>query len=241
MTFLIDTVAIVNGLVLLLILILLLRGPIGKFRIVLFYVAWELLATAALTIFDVLYKSPAQVNNVARADAVQWYARLYWSNDVIVDLFRFILVIVLTYRATAPGAKRAPIGRVLGGTIAVTMLLPFLLFPMGSNAWPKAAWFNSTSELLNFGAAIMNLGLWAALIANRQRDRQFVAVSMGLGILVTGTAISYGVRHFFSPQDRSIPDLFLMLVQLGAWTVWCLAFWPAPARSLVPDKALQSP
>jgi hypothetical protein len=241
MTYLIDLLAIVNGLALLLVLILLLRGPFRKFWIVLFYVSWELLATVSLTIFDVLYNGPAQVHNVAHADAVRWYARLYWGNDVIVDLFRFLLVIVLTYQATPAGVKRLSIGRVLGAVVVVAVGLPFLLFPTGPNPWPKAAWFNSTSELLNFGAAIMNLGLWAALLANRQRDRQFVAVSVGLGVVVTGTAISYGLRHFIAPEDRSIPDLFLMLVQLGAWTVWCRAFQPAPVRHLAQGNALQSP
>ncbi len=120
--------------------------------------------------------------------------------------------------------------------ITVTMVLPFLLSHQWVlTPWPKGEWFNSTSELLNFGAAIMNLGLWAALLANRQRNRQFVAVSMGLGVVVTGTALSYGLRHFISPQDRALPDLFLMLVQLVAWTVWCLAFWPA-APHLEPDN-----
>jgi len=241
MTYAIDALSIGNALVLLSVLILLLRGPFQKFWIVLAYVAWELLATAALTIFDVLYSGPAQVNNIAHADAVKWYARLYWSNDLIVDLFRFLLVIRLIYRASSGGAGRLPIGRLLAGILAVTLVLPFLLFPTTFTPWPKASWFNSTSELLNFGAAIVNLGLWAALLANRQRDRQFVAVSIRIGVLVTGTAFSYGLRHFISPENRSIPDLFLMLVQLAAWTVWCQAFWPARARSLTPDKALQSP
>jgi hypothetical protein len=240
MIYLIDFLAVCNGLALLLILILLLRGPFRKFLIVLFYVAWELIATVTLTVLGVFYNAPAQ-DSAAHADAIRWYARLYWGNDVIVDLFRFILVIVLTYRATAPGGMRVPVGRLLGGVVTITCVLPFFIFPMGSQPWPKGEWFNSTSELLNFGAAIMNLGLWAALIANRERERQFVAVSMGLGVLVTGTAISYGLRHFISPEDRAIPNLFLMLVQLGAWSVWCLAFWPARARGLVGDKALQSP
>jgi hypothetical protein len=242
MNYLINVLAACNGLALLLVLIMLLRGPFRKFWIVLFYVAGELTAQLTLTILGVLYNAPVQVDNsAAHVAAMKWYARAYWGSDIILDLFRFILVIVLTYKATAPGAKKVPMGWVLGGVITFTMLLPFLLFPMGPNPWPRGEWFNSTSQLLNFGGAIMNLGLWAALIANRQRDRQFVAVSVGLGVVVTGTALSYGLRHFISPENRALPDLFLMLVQLVAWTVWCLAFWPARARSMATtNKAMQS-
>jgi len=242
MNHLINALAACNGLALLLILILLLRGPFRKFWIVLFYAASQLIAQLTLTIFGVLYNAPVQADtSAAHVAAMKWYARAYWGSDIIMDLFRFILVIVLTYRATTPGATKAPIGRILGGVITVTMVLPFLLFPMGPNPWPRGDWFNSTSQLLNFGGAIMNLGLWAALIANRQRDRQLVAVSMGLGVEVTGTALSYGLRHFISPEYRALPDLFLMLIQLAAWTVWCVAFWPARARGLATTKkAMQS-
>jgi hypothetical protein len=169
------------------------------------------------------------------------YARLYWSNDVIVDLLRFLLVIVLTYAATPEGAKRASIGRILGGIVAVVVVLPFLLFPLHFKPWPEASWFNSTSELLNFGAAIMNLGLWGALLANRKRDPQFVAVSIGLGVVVTGAALSYGLLHLIPTKVRFIPDIFLMLTQLAGWSIWCRAFWPVPRPAPATDSALPAP
>src|ERR1019366_542734 len=240
MSYVYDVLGIGNALVLLLILVLLLRGPFRKFWVVLAYVAWELFATAALTVFDVLYNGQV-VGRIAHADAVRWYNRLYWSNDVIVDLLRFLLVIVLTHRATSLGFKRLSAGRILGGVVVVVLVLPFLVFPLNLRPWPSAAWFNSTSELLNFGAAIMNLVLWGALLANRKRDPQFVAVSVGLGVVVTGAAISYGLRHLIPLQARFLPNLFLMLTQLAGWTVWCRAFWPAPAQRPAPDKAMASP
>src|SRR5665213_576747 len=130
-----DVLGIVNGVVLLSVLILLLRGPFRKFWVLLLYVAWELFATATLTILTPLYNNPG-IEKAARADAVRLYARLYWSNDVIVDLLRFLLVIVLTYAATTEGAKRTSIGRILGGIVAVVVVLPFLLFPLHFNPWP---------------------------------------------------------------------------------------------------------
>ena len=212
--------------VLLVVFALLLRGSLRKYWIVFLYVSWELLSNVGLAIFDATYGGSA-VGPFVTQDARILYARLYWSNDVMVDVLRFVLVIVLTYRAVDAGAKRVQVGRLLALVMTVVFVLPFLVFPMGNNAWPKGAWFNSTSELLNFGAAIMNLILWGALLSNRRRDNQLAAVSVGLGIVVTGAAFSYGVRHFLPVDSTAIPNLFLMLSQLAGWTIWCRAFWPA--------------
>ncbi len=238
--YVLDLLGIGSGVVLLSILVLLLRGPLRKFWVLFLYVAWELFATVTLTILTPLYNNPA-IEKAARAEALRLYARLYWSNDVIVDLLRFLLVIVLTYAATPEGAKRVSIGRILGGIVAVVLVLPFLLFPLHFAPWPEASWFNSTSELLNFGAAIMNLGLWGALLANRKRDPQFVAVSIGLGVVVTGAALSYGLRHLIPDSAVFIPNLFLMLTQLAGWSIWCRAFWPIRRRVPAPDSPLPSP
>ncbi len=181
MNYVYDLLGIGSGVFLLSVLVLLLRGPFRRFWVLLVYVAWELFATATLTIYDLLYDTVQPRVKLQQAEAVRLYTRLYWSNDVIVDMLRFLLVIVLTYAATPEGAKRSSIGRILGGIVVVVMVLPFLLFPLHFAPWPEASWFNSTSELLNFGAAIMNLGLWGALLANRKRDPQFVAVSIGTG------------------------------------------------------------
>ena len=240
MNYVYDVLGIGNGIVLLSVLVLLLRGSFRKFWVLLVYVTWELFATATLTIYDLLYTGPA-LGKLAQAESMKLYARLYWSNDVIVDLLRFLLVIVLTYKATPEGAKRTSIGRILGGIVAVVVVLPFLLFPLHFKPWPEASWFNSTSELLNFGAAIMNLGLWGALLANRKRDPQFVAVSIGLGVVVTGAALSYGLRHLIPASASFIPNVFLMLTQLAGWSIWCRAFWPVPQPKPAPETALPSP
>jgi hypothetical protein len=238
MIYVLDVLGISNGLALLLVLVLLLLGPYRKFRVVLVYVAWELIATLSLTIIDLLFNGPSQL--------AKWYARLYWSNDVVVDLFRFLLVILLTYRAasdrvSAGSPGRLVAGRALGGVLAVVLVLPFLLFHPTFRPWPTSAWFNSTSELLNFGAAIMNLVLWGTLLATRKRDLQLVSVSAGLGVVVAGAAISYGLRHLLPPSAASVPNVFLMLTQLAGWAIWCRAFWPAARSHQIAGDALPSP
>jgi hypothetical protein len=236
MTYVYIGLEILNLLALLLVLTALLRRPVRNFLIILCYVLWEVLSNVGLTAYAWLYGGSA-AGSASNGPAADLYSHLYWSNDVIVDVFRFVLVIVLIYRASSEGMKRGSIGKILGAIMTVVFILPFLVFPMGPNTWPRGTWFNSTSELLNFGAAIMNLVLWGALLANRKRDPELVAVSIGLGIVVTGTAISYGIRHFLPLESRAVPNLFLMFSQLGGWSIWCWAFWPAtksnPARGSV--------
>jgi hypothetical protein len=223
---------IANAAFLALVLIYLLRGPFRrKYWIILAYVSWELFATAGLTIADVVWHGSQKMDPTIQTAANRLYARLYWSNDVLVDLFRFVLVIMLIYKATE-GPRRVS-GRFLTGLVLATMVLPFLLFhPIlnpstnpNTSAFFAASWFNSTSELLNFGAAIMNLFLWAALIASKNRDPQLLSVSAGLGVVVTGSAIALGIRYFLVSTASDAIGYFLMnLTQLVGWGMWCWTF-----------------
>ncbi len=236
MTHVYDILAPVLGIgsaaALFLLVFLLLLGPTQKFWIVLLYVSWELLATAGLTFLAFRLNGTAQqLDRATQTAANRLYAQLYWTNDVVVDLLRFVLVTVLIYKVV--GSSRPTLGRWLAGLVLAVIVLPFLLFSPTFRPYPTGAWFNSTSQLLNFGAAILNLILWGALIQSRKRDPQILAVSVGLGILVSGTAVSYGLRHF-SPQGgfTAVFNLFLNVAQLAAWLIWCRAFWPLPKRKI---------
>jgi hypothetical protein len=217
-----------------LVVVFLLLSPLRrKFWIILAYAAWELFATAALTLADVAFHGSSTMGQ-AQTAANKLYARLYWTNDVLVDLFRFVLVMVLIYKASGDATKRVS-GRVLTGLVVAMMILPFVLFHPTFRPFPRAAWFNSTSELLNFGAALMNLMLWGTLIASRSRDEKILMVSAGLGIVVTGTALSYGL-NFLMGQGGFGPVgyLFMNVTQLAGWAVWCWAFRPAGAGKSTP-------
>lgn len=216
-----------NAIALFLLVIFLVLGPTRKYWVVLLYVSWELIATAGLTLADLMLNGTAQMEAAAQTKANKLYSQLYWTNDVIVDLLRFVLVTVLIYKVV--GTTRPNLGRILAALVLVMIILPFPLFHPTFQPYPRAAWFNSTSQLLNFGAAILNLILWGALLQTRNRDNQILALSIGLGILVTGTAVSYGLRHF-SPTGAftAVFNLFLNLTQLTAWLIWVRAFWPSP-------------
>jgi hypothetical protein len=244
--FLAPVLGIAGAVALLLLIIFLLLGPTRKFWVFLLYVSWELVASVGLTLADVRLHGTAQASGT---DAGRLYARLYWTNDVLLDLLRFVLASVLIYQVV--GSSKPLLKRVLIGLVVAMIILPFLLFqpifPPAKSltlfpAWyPRGTWFNSTSQLLNFGVAIMNVLLWGALIQFRKRDPQILAVSVGLGILVSGTAISYGLRHFMPQGDFTAAfNLFANLSQLAACLIWCRAFWPA-TRRVAPSAAVPSP
>jgi hypothetical protein len=228
-----DLLAIVGVGVLLLAFVRLLLGPVRRFWVVLIYVGWALTSSLSLTIADVLYKVPDQRLR---------YAHLYWTNEVAQDVLLFLVLIVLTYKATPQGPHRKKVARLLAGIAVAALVLPVLLFHPTFTPWPTLQWFNSTAEVLNFGAAVMNLGLWGALIASRQRDPQLLKVSAGLGVVATAAAISYGLRHFIPLEGilRPLPNLFLMITQPVGWSILCWAFWPAPRPHAVPHSALPS-
>jgi hypothetical protein len=228
-----PVIGVCSAIALILLVVLLLSGPARKFWVVLLYVSWELLATVGLTLADLLLHGTAQVDQPTYGSRL--YAKLYWTNDVIDDLLRFVLLTVLIYMVV--GSSKPLLGRVLTGLVLAMMVLPFLLyqpiFPaprspaFAPEHYPRAAWFNSTSQLLNFGAAIMNVILWGALLQSKKRDPQILALSLGLGIMLTGFAVGYGLRHFI-PQGgfTAAFNLFLNLTELAAWLIWCRAFWP---------------
>jgi hypothetical protein len=210
-------------------LFLLLRGP-NRRAIVLFIYSVAVLATTALE-FVVTHRAHPDPG---------LFRRVYWSDEVVVDLLLFLLVISLTNLALEGNPLRVKMSRILAGIVAAVLILPFVLFnpPLFTSpthwtgAWGR--WFNSTSQMLNFGAAIMNLGLWSALLTSRKRDPQLLTVSIGVGVAVAGQAIGFGIRHFI-PQDssaREFPDLFMSLTHVLSVFIWCSAFFsPRPAAA----------
>jgi hypothetical protein len=107
----------------------------------------------------------------------------------------------------------------------------------------STAWFDGTSQLLNFGGAIMNLGLWTALIGIKKRDPLLLTVSAGLGVAVTGAAIAFGLRRFTPPDStaQQLADLFKTVTYLASVAIWCWAFRPRARKSPASPAAVSAP
>src|ERR1019366_3872131 len=138
---------------------------------------------------------------------------------------------VFTYKALQDSPIRLAVGRLLGGVVVFVILLPFVMF---SRPLFKLRWLDHTSQLLNFGAAIMNLVLWTAILGSKKRDPLLLTLSVGLGIMVTGWAISFGIRELLPNPEKWIGDAIGVLSWLASVSLWCWAFRPGakPAQPL---------
>jgi hypothetical protein len=202
-------------------LYLLLRGPLRRFVMVFLYSAVYL----GVTIVEEFV-----FHEVGRDSAL--YRTLYWTDEIALDLLLFLLVIVLTYQALEGSPIRAVAGRMLGGVVVAALVLPFVLFYRYELF--STRWLNGATQILNFGAAVMNMALWTALIGNKKRDRQLLTVSAGLGVAVAGAAIGFGLRQFTVAGGgaREVVNLLLLpFIHVVGVFIWCWAFRPRAARA----------
>lgn len=193
-------------------IVLLAKGPLRRYPVLLLY-SVTYIAVIAL---EGLALSEAGVDSAL-------YRNLYWTSDLVLDFLLFLMVITLTYRVVAGNPLLRPFARMLFLVAAAAIVLPFILF----HPLFQFGWFRHTSQLLSFGAALMNLLLWTAIIGKRDRDPQLLPVSAGLGVAVTGVAITYGLLQFTSANFRWLPDLFKSVTQVGSMVIWCWAFRPS--------------
>jgi hypothetical protein len=220
-SFLSSPIQIVDTALQLALIVLLLRGPYRRYPTLFVFS----IASLIITIVEFVYIHTPHYS-------VPFFRRLYWSDEVITDLLLFLLVITLTNLALEGSSQRPKMSRVLLGIVAVALLLPFVILnpPFAKSGLHWSAewghWFTSTSQMLNFGAAIMNLALWSALLTSRNRDRQLLRVSIGVGIAVAGQAIGFGMRRF-TQQDttaRDVSAFFMLITHLLSVLIWCWAF-----------------
>jgi len=210
-------------------IVFLLRGSYRRYPLLLVYCVSQLAATV----------TEVYINRILH-DSGAIYRRVYWTDEVLLDLLLFLLVILLIYRALEGSPMRAGIGRLLGAVVIAVAIVPFVLF---SARRFSTAWFDSTSQLLNFGAAIMNLGLWTALIGTKKRDPLLLTVSAGLGVAVTGAAIAYGLRRFTPPGGtlQHMSNLFKTVTYLASVAIWCWAFRPSAKKTPAPPARVSAP
>jgi hypothetical protein len=211
------------------VIVFLLRGSFRRYPLLLLYCVFQLGATITE---EYVYRVFGEASN--------FFYRLYWTDEISLDLALFLMVITLTYRALEGSPLRLGMGRLLGGVLVLVLVVPFVVFSSRRFSNP---WFDGTSQLLNFGGAILNLGLWTALIATKKRDPLLLSVSAGLGVAVTGAAIAFGLRRFTPPggTTQQLANLFKTGTYLASVAIWCWAFRPAARKTPAPPSAVNAP
>ncbi|HTD44376.1 MAG TPA: hypothetical protein VK687_09360, partial [Bryobacteraceae bacterium] len=204
----------------------LLRGPFKRYPLLLLYCVFQISAVI-LSGWAFFFAGAGSA----------LYRNLYWTADVLVDLLLFLMVMTMTREVMKENPLWRVVGRMLLIIVVAAVVLPFVLF----HPFFTQAWYRHTSQLLSFAGALMNLFLWTGIIGKRDRDPQLLPVCAGLGVAVTGVAITYGLLQFTSANLRWLPDLFKSLTQVGSMVIWCWAFWPSTRESSSPIEAVADP
>ena len=215
MGFLSNSLGYVGTFLQVVLLILIARGPFNRYFPLFLYV----LSSVAI------FTAEGYVLQKWGADREHYYP-MYWGGGFFLNLQLLLLMILLTMRALEGSPLRAKVTRFLGVILVVVLLVPFVAF--ASKVY-TTRWNDSTSQLLTFGAAVMNLVLWGALLVGKRRDQQLLTVCAGLGVALAGAAITLGVRNFTDEDSlgRVIADYSHRLMDIGSALILCWAFRPA--------------
>jgi hypothetical protein len=161
------------------------------------------------------------------------YFHYVWTAEFIRQTCQLGFVITLVSQALPPGRQRATIMRaVVVGTAAVVVgSLMIYQDPLIST------WLSKVIRNVSFTAALINLVLWFALVASKNRDTRLLMISGGLGIQMTGDAVTQSLKqfHFTIPIADFVGagSFFLCLF------IWWQAFREKP--ELTPAPPNQAP
>ncbi len=160
------------------------------------------------------------------------YARIYWTDDLVINLLLFLLVILLIWRALGDQPLRAPVGR----AVALGVLVIFLHSVYVLQPWTRGYLGRMTevSRNLNFSAAILNLILWSVLVRQRGADLQMLLVSAGVGLKVTAIAVAHALRQW--GVQNTVIDLLIPMADILCLYIWWRTF-RKPARIATPQRA----
>ena len=201
----------------------LLRGDYRRFPIIFAYVIVEFLATAAE-----LPSVFALFSHSKQAPELQIF--IYWMDEAIAQVLIFAVVMQLIYRATAKLVSRRALRL---GLISGSILFAGISFLIHYAPGPRIGiWMTPWTRDLNFCAAILDLALWALLIASREKDSRLLLLSGALGIQFTGEAIGEAVRHL-AALDRShalalLGSTLVVTADIARSFIWLRAFQKGP-------------
>lgn len=129
------------------------------------------------------------VNPFVRSQAYSYY---YWSDELLLDILVFCIVIAFIDEA-ARNSTRTPIERrwlilaaacILAGSLAVHRNPHF------------NKWMTLVTRDLNICAVIMDLILWSLLVTARRPNRRLMLLSGGLGLQLAGAIMGEQLRNF---------------------------------------------
>jgi hypothetical protein len=211
----------------------LLRGGYRRFPFLFAYIVGDFLTT----VVDV-------PSAVGYHRGMQWAAfafpAVYWFNAVVMQVLVYAVVMSLIYQATGQLRSRR--------IVRVSLVAGAILFAGISSLihWNPAlntgSFMTPWTRDLNFCSTILDLALWALLIASREKDHRLLLLSGGLGIQFTGVAIGTSIVQLaLRTRSRAMSfsgGVVMMLADLLFLYIWWQALRTAPVCKRQPGVTL---
>jgi hypothetical protein len=119
------------------------------------------------------------------------YFNYVWTAEFIRQTCQLGFVITLVSQAL-PSTRRATIMRALIAGTAGLVIGSLIIYHVPLISF----WLSKVNRNVSFAAALINLVLWFALVASRNRDTRLLMISGGLGIQMTGDAVAQSLKQF---------------------------------------------
>jgi hypothetical protein len=224
--FAIQLCGLVIGLPLQLLIIgTLLRGGYRRFPFLFAYVVGDFMTTVV--------EVPSAVGYYrGRQWAAFAFPAVHWFNVVVMQVLVYAVVMSLIYQAT--GALRAR-RIVRASLIAGAMLFAGISFLIHWNpALNRGSFMTPWIRDLNFCSSVLDLALWALLIAAREKDHRLLLLSGGLGIQFAGEAMGTSILQLaLRTRSRAMSltgSVVMLLADLVVLYIWWQALRTAPVR-----------
>jgi hypothetical protein len=190
-------------------------GGYRRYPFVLIFVIVDFLTTVAEIPYQIDY-----ARGIARASTP--LAPLFWIDELIAQILVYAVVLSLVYRVSRQLRSRRPVGML---AICGAVLIAAISFSVHySPALNRGSWMTPWMRDLHFCSLLLDLGLWAVLIASRRRDHQILLLSGALGVKFAGESIGESVRQL-AIGNRSRPlsmagNLIMLLANLFFFYLW---------------------
>jgi len=220
-----------------------LRGGYKRYPFVFGYIITYFLTTVVEMPSSVGYYYARMVlppHNPRLDQAAEEYARWYWLDEAVLQVLVFAVVISLIYYATSKlGSRRiVRLGLIAGAILFAGISFLVHYHPTAPNV-SYGLWATAWTRDLRLCAAVLDLALWAMLIASREKDNRLLMLSCALGIMFAGEAVGESLRNMASTIERQsrghvladIGGVLGLVSDLGFLYIWWRAFRttkPAP-------------
>ncbi len=166
----------------------------------------------------------------------QWYQVLHAVSQGIYYPLTLVTVANLIYKASAKITARHLIRRVLMAGVPLFVLVSFAIHY--NSHVQVVQWMTPLTRDVTFCATVLDLVLWALLLASPERDHTLLLLAGGFGINFAGDAIcdalrSIALRIWWYPVWASA-DLLAVMSNIG----WLYIWWQALRRAQEPVKEI---